>query len=95
MIEEDARFLHTWVDEVGPTLRGARDLLEKMTRVPACAACPAARWYRLENQNGLATLECFCTEFRGVMFDGRRVITHCDGREDALHRNSLKSDDES
>ena len=60
--------------------------------MPLCVVCPSAQWYRIEDDKGEAHLECFCTEFRGVMFDRRkRGVTACDGRTDAVERDRARA----
>lgn len=47
---------------------------------PLCAECPAGWWYKVGNR-----LECFCTQFRSVMFGPRNpAVTACDAREEAI-----------
>ncbi|ODT94283.1 MAG: hypothetical protein ABS86_00340 [Sphingobium sp. SCN 64-10] len=95
MNENDRRFLQGWGDELSPTLDENYELVTGMARVPVCVACPMAQWYKLEHppskpseEPRQATLECFCTAYRGVMYDGRRVVTACDARLDALKSES-------
>jgi len=88
MNDDGSRFLRDWDDQIGPTLRENYDLLKGWDSVPVCAACPMAQWYKLESDQGVATFECFCTAFRGVMYGaGRRAVTACDARADALKKN--------
>lgn len=98
MTEDDSRFLRNWDDQLCPTLKTNYDLVQKLKRIPICVACPMAQWYKLEaappkpNEEAKpAVLECFCTAFRGVMYDGRKVVTACDAFQDALD----KQDDQS
>lgn len=96
MNDDDRRLLRDWAGQLSPTLDENYKLVEDLDRVPVCVACPMAQWYKLESappKPGLEkpdvemkppTLECFCTAFRGVMYDGRRVVTACDARTDAL-----------
>ena len=91
MNEDDRRFLRDWGDHIGDTLDKNYNLVEKMERVPICVACPMAQWYKLETpppkpgaEQKSPTLECHCIVFRGVMYDGRNVVTACDARADAL-----------
>ncbi|MDX5983689.1 hypothetical protein [Sphingomonas echinoides] len=71
----------------GPTLLGAPILLGAMKRIPVCAVCPSARWYRIADKAGAERLECFCTEFRGVMYGVKEeAVMSCDARTDALDR---------
>lgn len=94
---EDRRLLSSWANQLSPTLNENYKLVEALERVPICVACPMAQWYKLEAapskpsvtdateaQQNPPTLECFCTVFRGVMYDGRRVVTACDAFQDAL-----------
>jgi hypothetical protein len=98
MNEDDRRLLRDWGDQLTPTLKSNYDLVEALDRVPICVACPMAQWYRLEKvppkpdaPAPTATLECFCTAFRGVMYDGRRAVTACDARRDALDERDGKA----
>jgi hypothetical protein len=91
MTDKDDLFLRKWAAEIGPTVDGARNLLEVMKPLPVCAACSAARWYKVENKNGKTELECFCTEYRGVMYNGLRSVTACDAREDVIERHKSQS----
>lgn len=91
MTDEDDLFLRKWAAEIGPTVDGARNLLEEMNPLPVCAACSAARWYKVENKKRESALECFCTEYRGTMYNGVRSVTACDAREDAIERHKLDS----
>lgn len=92
MTDADDQMLEREATLLGPTLQEERSrpstasLLEKLERVPVCAVCPAARWYKLDDDK----LECFCTEYRGVMYDDRRkvAVTACDARADALERSA-------
>ena len=66
-------------------------MVKAFERVPVCVACPMAQWYKLEaapSKQGAepkpATLECFCTAFRGVMYNGGGAVTACDAFQDAL-----------
>jgi hypothetical protein len=93
MTEDDSRFLRDWDDQLCPTLKTNYDLVQKLERIPICVACPMAQWYKLEavpskpNEEAKpAALECFCTAFRGVMYDGRKVVTACDAFQDALDK---------
>lgn len=93
--KDDQQFLRDWDDLLTPTLKGDYDLVEALPRVPVCVACPMAQWYKLEPtppkpdaDKKPPTLECFCTAYRGVMYDGRRVVTACDARTDALMKLS-------
>ena len=81
MTENDEIMLERNAAHIGPTLQNARALVEKMVRVPLCAACPAAQWYKYSDDQ----LHCFCTQFRGVMYNHTRAaITECDGHADAI-----------
>lgn len=99
MTDGDRRFLSSFDDQLTPTLKENYDLVRAMERVPVCVACPKAQWYKLETsppRPGMdpkpapepkpPTLECFCTAFRGVMYDGRRAVTACDAFQDALDK---------
>lgn len=67
-------------------------MLERMERVPLCAACPAAQWYLTRDSQGAEELEAFCTQFRSVMYRrASRVVTSCDAREDAIGRATESS----
>lgn len=101
MTEDDSRFLRDWDDQLCPTLKKNYDLVQKLERIPICVACPMAQWYKLEAvppKSGTTltgdaepkppTLECFCTAFRGIMYDGRRVVTACDAFQDALDKQN-------
>lgn len=69
---------------ISPALRSSLDLVRKIKRLPVCIVCPAAQWYKTENHEKVEELECFCTQFRGLMFQPpRRVVTDCDGYIDA------------
>lgn len=77
MTHEDREMLETGYHHIGPVLRSALPLLKDMPRVPVCAACPAAQWYKF----GDNLLECHCTEFRSVMYErGSKVVIDCDSR---------------
>lgn len=77
MTEEDREMLKAGYRFIGPVLRGAVTLLEAMARVPVCAACPAAQWYRF----GEDQLECHCSEFRSIMYaTGGKPVIDCDTR---------------
>lgn len=83
MTEEELR------DEVerrtllSPALLSSLDLVKTIKRLPVCIVCPSAQWYRIEDDKGQGKLECFCTQFRGLMFEPpRRVVTVCDGYTD-------------
>lgn len=90
MTDEDDQMLENESALMGATLllersRPSTDsLLNKMERVPVCAVCPAARWYKLDDDK----LECFCVEYRGTMYDAYKkvAVTTCDARADALKR---------
>ncbi|KZE11221.1 MULTISPECIES: hypothetical protein [Sphingomonas] len=91
MNDDDRRLLQGWNDQLSPVLDENYGLVESLPRVPVCVACPMAQWYKLEGPPPKAgtepkppELECFCTAFHGVMYDGRRVVTACDARKDAL-----------
>lgn len=93
MTEDDRRFLRAWDDQLCPTLKENFDLVQELKRIPICVACPMAQWYKLEavpskpnEEPKPAALECFCTAFRGVMYDGRKVVTACDAFQDALDK---------
>lgn len=99
MNDEDRRLLRDWGDHLSPTLDENYNLVEALDRVPVCVACPMAQWYKLEMappKPGMdtkpavepkpATLECFCTAYRGVMYNGGRAVTACDARQDALNK---------
>ena len=91
MTDKDRALLAMNEAFLGPTLRESMALVEKMERVPLCAVCPAAQWYTMETEAAVASLECFCTEFRGVMYGPtRQVVTVCDGRADAVERATAK-----
>lgn len=100
MNDADRRLLRDRADQLSPTLDENYNLVEALPRVPICVACQMAQWYKLEavppkSETSLApdpdpkppTLECFCTVFRGTVYDGRRVITACDAYEDALNKS--------
>jgi hypothetical protein len=98
MTEDDSRFLRDWDDQLCPTLKTNYDFVKKLERIPICVACPMAQWYKLKaappkpNEEAKpAVLECFCTAFRGVMYNGRKVVIACDAFQDALD----KQDDQS
>lgn len=97
MNEADRRFLRDFGDQIGSTLDENYELIEKLPRVPICVACPMAQWYLLESPPSKPALqakpdaeaepprlECFCTAFRTVMYNGGRVVKACDARIDAL-----------
>lgn len=91
MNEDDRRFLRDWGDYIGDTLDKNYDLVKNLERVPICVACPMAQWYKLEApppkpnaEQKTPKLECYCIVFRGVMYDGHKVVTACDARADAL-----------
>lgn len=93
MTEDDRRLLQGWDDQLGLTLGKNYDLVKALLRVPLCAVCPMAKWYKLEEAPAKEgekppppRLECFCTAYHGVMYDGRRVVTACDAWEDAIKR---------
>lgn len=99
MNDDDRRLLRDFGDRLSPTLDDNYELIKEMDRVPVCVACPMAQWYKLETpplKPGLAAsptaapkpprLECFCTAYRSVMFDGGRVVTACDAFKDALDK---------
>ena len=70
---------------LSPALKGSLDLVARIERLPVCIVCPAARWYRTEDDKGTGALECFCTQFRSLMFEPpRRVVTVCDGYTDEV-----------
>jgi hypothetical protein len=71
---------------VGPTLRdhASRKLLEAMSPLPLCTVCPGGQWYQVQDRQGAAKLECFCTQFRGVMYDGSNRVMSCDARHDLI-----------
>jgi hypothetical protein len=86
--ENDTRMIRDGLQHLGPTLSkewGSEDrgLIGKIAKVPLCAICPAAQWYRSERAS-TAELECFCTQFRGVMYNGVKTITDCDARDDFI-----------
>ena len=88
MTDAERRLLQEQAAYVGPVVNVSRPLLETMLPMPLCVVCPSAQWYRIEDDKGEAHLECFCTEFRGVMYDLRkRAVTACDGRTDAIDRD--------
>ena len=87
MTDDDRALLDNNKRLLGPTLIGAPALLEAMKRVPVCAVCPSARWYRLAEKAGAERLECFCVEFHGVMYGIKaEPVMACDARADALDR---------
>lgn len=95
MNEDDRRLLQGWDDLLGVTLGKNYDLVKALPRVPLCAVCPMAQWYKLEDsptkpdeKPAVPRLECFCTAYRGVMYDGRRVVTACDAWEDAVKQKN-------
>ncbi|MGY4396697.1 hypothetical protein ACVWZA_001882 [Sphingomonas sp. UYAg733] len=93
MTDDDRALLENNKSLLGPTLIGAPALLEAMTRVPVCAVCPSARWYRLADKTGAERLECFCVEFHGVMYGIKaEAVMACDARIDALDRPSASND---
>ena len=88
MNDAERRLLQEQAAYVGPVIEASRPLLEQMQPMPLCVVCPSAQWYRITDDKLEAHLECFCTEFRGVMFDRRkRGVTACDGRSDAIERD--------
>ena len=92
MTDAERRLLRDQAAYIGPVVDQARDLLELMKPMPLCVVCPSAQWYRIEDDKSKAHLECFCTEFRGVMFDvRRRGVTACDGRTDAIERDTARA----
>lgn len=98
MRDDDRRFLGSFDDQLTPTLKENYDLVEQLERVPVCVACPMAQWYKLETappKQGAepkpATLECFCTAFRGVMYNGGRAVTACDAFQDAADERDGKT----
>ena len=93
MTDDDRDLLKGNKRFLGPTLIAAQALLDAMKRVPVCAVCPAARWYRIVDKTGAERLECFCTEFRGVMYGIKaEAVTSCDARADALERPRASTD---
>ncbi|MGK2908813.1 MAG: hypothetical protein ACSLE1_03295 [Sphingobium sp.] len=86
MTDEDFVRLDDSRPLLGPTLAEEFRLLEALDRLPDCAICPAAQWYKLEDENGTKKqLECFCTQFHKIMYkDGYPFVTRCDAREDAI-----------
>ena len=77
-VSTGAMFAATFIEpgKLHPKLRRA---------LPLCAVCPAAQWYRIEDDQRTPRLEAFCTAFRGVMYDHRRrAVTACDGRTDTI-----------
>ncbi len=92
MTDDDRRLLLEQATYIGPVVDEARSLLEAMKPLPLCVVCPSAQWYRIEDDKGEAHLECFCIEFRGVMYDRRkRGVTACDGRTDAIERDRARA----
>lgn len=92
MTDDKRRLLRDFTHLLGPTLDGAYHLVENMERVPACAVCPKAQWYKLQDKTGTETAECFCTAFHDVMYNGgARVVTACDARQDAIDKGSPQS----
>lgn len=96
MTDDDRRFLSSFDDQLTPTLKENFGLTKMLAPLPVCVACPMAQWYKLESsppkqgaEQKPPTLECFCTAFRGVMYaEGRRAVTACDARVDALKSNN-------
>lgn len=89
MTDDDRIFLEKNRAYMGATLKGevAAGLLEALTYVPVCAACPAARWYKVTEKAGAGRVECFCVEFRGTMYSVKQeAVTACDARADAIDR---------
>lgn len=92
MDKENKRILRDWDDHLTQTLKDNYALVEALPRVPVCVACPMAQWYKLEaappskpdEKHRPPTLECFCTAYRCVMYNGARAVTACDARKDAL-----------
>lgn len=81
MTDDDKIMLERNVANIGPTLLNARELLDKMERVPLCAVCPAGQWYRYADDQ----LHCFCTKFQGVMYNHMKYpVTECDAYDDAV-----------
>lgn len=74
-------------DYAGPTVRGGSYLVAKMDPKPICATCPLAQWYKIEIA-GEEHMECYCSAYRGVMYDGKRSVTACDAYEDAKATDS-------
>lgn len=90
MTTDDLRTIQDSLEHLGPSLQKEwdseeRGLLGEMKQVPVCAVCPAGQWYKTVGTGGDA-LECFCTQFRGVMYNGGKIVTECDARDDAIAR---------
>ena len=82
---DDDKLLRDFTHLLSPTLEESYSLVETMERVPACAVCPIAQWYKMKDKLGAETAECFCLAFRDVMYrGGARVVTDCDARRDAI-----------
>ena len=87
MTEAERLLFETHAAYVGPVIQSSRPLLNKMTPMPLCVVCPAAQWYQMTDEKGVARLECFCTEFRGRMYGFQRdPVTACDAHADAIDR---------
>ena len=85
MTDADQELLRQEAAYLGPVVQASRKLLDAMEPLPLCAVCPAAQWYRIEDDQRTPRLEAFCTAFRGVMYDHRRrAVTACDGRTDTI-----------
>lgn len=92
MTDDGRRLLRDFAHQLSPTLDEAYHLVKKMERVPVCAVCPMAQWYKLQDRTGAETPECFCTAFHGVMFrEGGRVVTACDAHQDAIDSDRSRS----
>ena len=84
MTQDDLREAARQGTLLSPALKASLDLVAGIERLPVCIVCPAARWYKIEDKSGVGALECFCTQFRSLMFEPpRRVVTDCDGYTDA------------
>lgn len=84
MTQEDLKEAARQQTLLSPALKASLDLVARIERLPVCIVCPAARWYKVEGKEGAGALECFCTQFRSLMFEPpRRVVTVCDGYTDA------------
>ena len=89
MNEAEQRLLVEQATYIGPVVGASRALLASMRPMPLCVVCPAAQWYRVEDDKGDKRLEAFCTEFHGVMYDyRRRAVTACDARTDTIAGDS-------
>lgn len=100
MNDDDRRLLRDRGDQLSRTLDENYELVEALDRVPVCVSCPMAQWYKLETpppKPGVdpkpttpkpPSLECFCTAYRGVMYNGGRAVTACDAFQDALNKQN-------